>query len=402
MPDLPNSFYILLAVWSVVCNIWLGLWIAQSVARRRGLILQPTAWGEGEPPRVAVVIPARNEAAAIDSCLEHLRGQAYPNWRGLVVDDRSEDATAEIVRGHVADDPRIQLLQVSQRPSGWMGKSYALWLGTRGLDADWFLFIDADCHLEPAAIATAVQHARARSCGMLTLWPRHRGGSFWEHLLIPLLGGVIALWFGTANRKDLTRGPGFANGQFILIQCDAYEAIGGHEAVSRCLIEDVPLGAHAKQQGLRCWAGGGAGLISVRMYDSLSAIRTGWERIYFGALRSRLKVLLSILWVLFGSLLPFVALPVAIGALFVGGRSVTPAYGAIALISLSHLMLIYMVSYRFWGWGGCDRRYLWLYPVSAVFVLWILTRCFITMSINRRICWRGTWYALSPKAVILD
>ncbi len=393
---------ILLAAWSVICNIWLGLWMAQSGARRRGLLLRPKCWANGQAPRVAVVIPARNEANAIGACLRHLRGQTYPNWYGVVVDDRSEDATASVVRKHADDDSRLRLLQVTQRPDAWMGKSYALWHGTRGLACDWLLFIDADCHLEPDAIATAIEAARERGCDLLTLWPRHRGGGFWEHLLIPLLGGVIALWFGTANRKDLTRGPGFANGQFILIRQAAYEAIGGHEAVSRCLIEDVPLGAHAKQHGLRCWAGGGAQLFSVRMYDSLRAIRTGWERIYFGALRSRLKILLSLLWVLLGSLLPFIALPILVFAMLAEGTPIDSTLTAILLVCLSHIILLYLVSYRFWGWGGCDRRYLWLYPLSAFMVLSILARCLITMSFNRRICWRGTWYALSPKAVILD
>jgi chlorobactene glucosyltransferase len=386
--------------WSVICNVWLGLWIAQSIAKRRQLLVQARRYPGNKPPTVTVFVPARNESQMIESCLSSIGKQNYPTWSAIVIDDQSEDDTALKVSRIAEQEPRIELMQVADRPAGWMGKSYALWQGTRGCESDWLLFIDADCELEPSAVSSAIDEAERRDADLLTLWPRHRGGGFWEHLLIPLLGGVIALWFGTANRSDLRRGPGFANGQFILIRRDKYEQIGGHEAVRRCLIEDVPLAALAKRRGLRCWAGGGASLFSVRMYDSLSGICKGWSRILFGALRSRIKVVLSILWVAAGSLLPFVMLPLLIIRTLPIEHASTIDLIFLA-ICINHLVLIALVSWRFWGWGGCDRRYLLLYPLSAVMVLGILLYTLASMCFYRKVIWRGTSYALSPKAVIV-
>jgi len=395
-----NADYLLLAGWSVVCNVWLGLWIAQSIAKRRGLLLTPHVYTGPKPPSVEILIPARNEGQTIRACLDSVAQQDYQDWSATVIDDRSEDQTAMQVQRFVEQDRRFRLLRIHDRPANWMGKTYALSEGTGDCSADWMLFVDVDCLLDPSALSTVMREAERRDVDLLTLWPRHRGGGFWEHLLIPLFGGVIALWYGTANRSDLRRGPGFANGQFILIRRDKYEQMGGHTSVRHCLIEDIPLAEHAKRSGLRCWVGGGAELISVRMYDSLAGICSGGSRILFGALRSRIKLALSIAWVLLGSLLPFVMLPIILFRVFPLDQARTVDLIALGLCA-NHLLMIGLVSWRFWGWGGCDRRYLLLYPLSALCVLAVLCQTLAMMCFRRRVCWRGTRYTLTPKAGII-
>ena len=49
-------------------------------------------------PSVGVIIPARNEAENIEECLASLTKSRYPNFEIIVVDDRSEDGTAELAR----------------------------------------------------------------------------------------------------------------------------------------------------------------------------------------------------------------------------------------------------------------------------------------------------------------
>ncbi len=236
---------------------------------------------------------------------------------------------------------------------------------------------------------------------MLSLWPRNLAESFWEHMLIPLCAAVMALWFGRSNRtKPRSRGA-FANGQFILIRRDTYEQIGGHRAVRRALIEDVPLAELAAREGIKCWTAGGRDLVGVRMYKDFKAIADGWSRIFVGALRSRTKLALSIGWLLVGSLLPFIAGPLILYKL-VTTPDATPLIWAQAGTCLSHLVLLYAVSYRFWKLGHCDRRYLLLYPVSVVVVMALLARAMWWLSVKRIVGWRKTYYNLDSRAMIID
>lgn len=400
----------LLAGWGVVSNVWAGLLLAQHRARRLGVMLTPDTARVAEPAgngcavpddSVCVIIPARNEADTIGDCLTNVLAQDYPRLHVVVIDDRSTDDTAAVAGRLSARDSRLAVHTIDSLPPGWLGKSHALWSATRRVDADWLLFIDADCTLFPGAVRTAIAEARRRDVSMLSLWPRHLAGSFWEHALIPLCAAVMALWFGRANRAGASGRGAFANGQFILIRRDAYERIGGHCAVRRALIEDVPLAEHAARKGLRCWTAGGRDLVGVRMYKDFAGISDGWSRIFVGALRSRVKLLLSIAWLLVGSLLPFVAGPYLLYEMMTTPR-IDPLLWAAGVTCVTHLSLMYIVSIRFWKMGYCDRRYLMLYPLSVVVVVGLLARATWWLSLKRVVGWRNTWYRLDGRAMIVE
>ena len=221
---------ILLSGWAGVCSVWFVLLIAQRRVCRDRLILEPDA--SGDPPveagvtswpSIAVIVPARNEAPTLDACIQSLLNQDYPDLRIVIVDDRSRDATFDAAQRIAGRDPRVRVERVTELPAGWMGKSYALWTGSRAVDADWLLFVDADCTLHPRAVRAAVADALRRCVDLLSLWPRHDARTFWEHMLIPLCGGIIALWFGSRAWQEAERGPAFANGQFLLVRRDVYE-----------------------------------------------------------------------------------------------------------------------------------------------------------------------------------
>jgi chlorobactene glucosyltransferase len=256
---------------------------------------------------VCIVVPARNESANLAKCLRSVLGQDYAALSVVVADDRSEDDTARVAEAFATDDPRLSVRLIKELPSGWLGKSHALWSATRDADVEWLLFLDADCTLDRSAVRTVVAEARRRDVELLTLWPRHASGGFWEHVTIPLCAGIVALWFGSQRVNEPGSRLAFANGQFLLIKREAYERIGGHRSVRSALIEDVPLAEYAKRAGVSCWVASGRDLVAVRMYSGYEAIRDGWARIYVGALRSGTKILLSVAWLLAGSLLPYVA-----------------------------------------------------------------------------------------------
>jgi len=398
-----------IAAWLGVCAIWMGLLVAQIRARRRGLFLEdqgrPAAQDrDAHRPSVCVVIPCRDESRRIVECLASVRSQDWPALDILVVDDRSDDDTGAIVERIAAQDSRVRLLRNDTLPAGWLGKSHALWQGTRTVTSDWILFLDADCTLEPCAVRVAMNEALRRDVDLLTLWPSNRAEGFWEHLLIPLCAGVVALWYGSGRVNVADDKLAFANGQFLLVRREAYERVGGHRSVRRAVIEDIPFAEHAKQRGVRCLVASGRDLFSVRMYSSYGAIRDGWARIYVGALRSGLKIAVSAAWLLFGSLWPCLTSPV----LFVPAVSRIAFPGAeeatlwtLRLCCGLHLALILIVSFRFWGLGACRRRYLLLYPLSVILVLRILWRAWWWLAVRRSIRWSTTEYEIDGKGVIV-
>jgi chlorobactene glucosyltransferase len=387
--------------WANLIGVWLWLLILQVCGRRQGLFLQLEAGKGGQDaerdwPAVRAIVPVRNVGDRARPCLESILGQDYPALTLTVVDDRSEDDTARHVARAVGRDERVRLLRIDSLPAGWLGKSHALWTASSLGDEEWLLFLDDDCLLAPGAVRAAVNYARAQSLDLLTLWPRHLARTFWEHMIIPLCGGIIALWFGSPRVNDPQSRTAFANGQFLLVRRDAYARIGGHACVRDAIIEDVPLAEQAKRGRLRCGVASGAELFGVRMYDRYAAICDGWSRIYVGALRSGLKISLSMLWLCFGSLWPFLVTPAAVGHLLAAGGPPdwrSPVTWA-AVMGLLHAALIAVVSYRFWGYGHCRRVYLWLYPLSVLIVLRILAGAWWQLLIRRRVRWRNTSYAI--------
>ncbi len=401
---------ILLAGWGAICSVWFGLLLAQRRARREGLFLevasgvQVDAMQQDDAPSVCVVIPARNESEGLARCLQNVLRQDYPKLSVLVIDDRSEDATHAVAQECARSDPRVSVQRIDHLPPKWMGKSHALWVGTRSLCTDWLLFVDVDCTLEPRAVSRAIQEARQRDVQLLTLWPQQAAGGFWEHATIPLCGGIIALWFGSQRVNDPRSTLAFANGQFLLFEREAYERIRGHEAVRSAIIEDIPLARNAKKSGLACWVASGRDLVSVRMYDNYSAIVSGWARIYVGALASGTKIALSIVWLILGSLLPYVAavgLAMAFYSVWATGAKVSAELICLAALCANHLILMMLASYRFWGMGGCRRIDLIWYPLSVCVVVRILARSWWWLMIDRSIPWRNTRYGIDRRGRIV-
>lgn len=401
---------ILLAAWGGICSVWIGLLVAQARARRDGLFLEVadrTHVDIPQPnntPSVCVVIAARNESDGLANCLRNVLAQDYSALSVLVVDDRSQDDTHAIAQQFAQSDSRVQVERIDKLPRGWMGKSHALWHGTRSIRADWLLFMDVDCTLTPRAISRAIEEARNRSVQVLTLWPRQAAGGFWEHATIPLCGGIIALWFGSQRVNDPESTLAFANGQFLLFERGAYEQVRGHESVRWAIIEDIPLAEHTKRSGLACWVASGRDLVSVRMYQDYRAIRDGWARIFVGSLRSSTKIAASIVWLIVGSLLPYVAgaaLGMAVYSAQASGAEISIDLLCLAAVCMIHFAAMMMASYRFWGMGGCRRIDLLWYPLSVCVVVRILARSWWWLAISRSIPWRGNRYTIDSRGRIV-
>jgi len=229
------------------------------------------------PLGISAIVPARNEEEVIAGCLESLFEQPEIS-EILVVNDQSTDRTAEIVRGLMAANPRLRLLETQDLPSGWVGKNNAVAIGAREATGSWLLFTDADAVLESGAAAHALQIAQEHQAALVSFSPEQITEKWYEKALIPFVYCRLAKKFSFEAVNDSASGAAAANGQFLMIRRDAYEAIGGHTAVAGEVLEDLALAKRAKAAGIRLWFGSGCGIVRVRMYRSFAAMWQGWKK----------------------------------------------------------------------------------------------------------------------------
>jgi chlorobactene glucosyltransferase len=301
---------------------WLAIvaWLILRAFNQRGLLPGLAA---ASPPQdetaapITVIIPARDEAANIGRCVRSILAQDYPARRVsvIVVDDHSSDDTAAIVCTMAARDPRLRLVASPPLPPRWTGKSHACWIGAQcaAPDGEWLCFIDADVWSASDLLSSAAAAAQARQLDLLSLAPRQELGSFAERLILPC--GLILLSFVQDLRQVQGRSKSevTATGQFMLIRSKAYEATGGHAAVSGAISEDLELARLLKQSGCSVLLLDGARVATTRMY-------TGWRTLWPGLAKNLVDT--------FGGRVPTLAL--ALAAVTLGWAAIAiPVFDAI-------------------------------------------------------------------------
>jgi glycosyltransferase involved in cell wall biosynthesis len=229
------------------------------------------------PPSISAIVPARNEEDVIATCVESLALQPEIS-EILVVNDQSTDKTAGMVRGLLSKIPHLRLLETQNVPPGWVGKNNAVFLGAKEAKSLWLLFTDADAELQPGAAARALQIAEEKSAALISFSPEQITESWYEKALIPFVYTRLAKHFSYDKVNDPASRAAAANGQFLMIHRDAYDAIGGHASVAADVLEDVALAKRAKDAGFRLWFSGGQGIVRARMYRSFAAMWQGWKK----------------------------------------------------------------------------------------------------------------------------
>lgn len=341
---------------------------------------------------MTVILTAKDEELNISDCALRILAQRGVELCLRIVDDRSSDDTPTIADRIAASDPRCHVIHNCDLPEGWLGKSHACWLGATNASSEWLLFTDADVRLEPAAVASAIRCAEDRNLAMFSLWLRDDSVGFWEKLLIPLCGAMIVIWYGHVSERSDARGNAFANGQFLLVRRNAYEACGGHRSVREALIEDIPLAHAVARSGFDVGSALGSELGGVRMYRSLAQVFHGWERIFVGVLSPE-KIIGCLLSILVGSILPMILAPIMFWAVAIVGTRGWPIAWFISGVTQAVVLL--SVSWRFFSLAKCDLRYLWAYPASCCGVVIILLSALTTQLVRQTVLWSGTLYTLS-------
>ncbi len=341
--------------------------------------------------KISVIVPARNEEKNIARCLFHLLRQNYKNFEIIVVDDRSDDRTGHLLQNFKGlSELPFKIIRIEKLPSGWTGKNHAMFVGSKAATGSWLLFTDADTTHQPASLGTAISCAVENKIDFLTLAPETECRTFWEKTVQPLAVSSLALWFNTVEVNNPLSKIVLANGQYILIRKNIYEAVGGNESVKSEVVEDVELAKKVKAAGYAIRFLNGTELYSTRMYSSLKEIKTGWTRIYTYLFNKKVPLILhKIFLFLFFSILPFIVLGLEKFWFFSGSALYNPTVCVISLFACTWIILI-----RFFGNKllKCNPWYALLHPVGSLVMLWVLASCLGRIIFNQPSVWRGDSY----------
>ena len=390
----PEFIYLVLATIILVLGVITVRWIHNQYGI--DISIPPSSPNPEEVQSlISVIVPARNEARNIRRSIEALAAQSYQNLELIVVDDGSTDATPQILKQlqeapKPDSSPEITIINGSALPPGWAGKPHALHQGFQAAQGEWLCFVDADTFANPDLIASTYQAATNLGADMLTILTDQDLGSFWEKVIMPLVFTALSVGFPARRVNDPQKTDAIANGQFILIRRQVYQAVGGHAAVHDQIAEDKALAVLVKGSGFHLVLGDGRELARTRMYTSLPEIWEGWVKNIYLGMQDRPWLLLL------GAITGFVAalaLPLwtilSLAWLAQGGGWIAVLVAAESLILWGYLLynrsqVNQAMDISFW--------YALTLPLGAlIFTAMMLTSAYNVYS-GRGVTWRGRRY----------
>jgi glycosyltransferase involved in cell wall biosynthesis len=341
--------------------------------------------------RLSVIVPARNEAAKIAATLRSLLDSSGVDLEILAVDDRSSDETGAIMdrmaalhdgeRRAGAPAATLRVLHITALPAGWLGKTHAMAVAAREATGEWLLFTDGDVVFAHEALKQGLGFAIASAADHFVLLPTVLQGSLGERIMISFFQ-VAAIW-GTWPWRvpdPRARRDAIGVGAFNLLRREAYEAIGGWEALRMEVVEDLALGFLIKKKGLRQRIALGRGLVSVRWAEGAFGVVENLAKNFFAVFGFRVAALLgfALLFALF-TLFPLAMLATGAAARWAAG------------VMLSAVLLAYRCQSRYQPFSAWQM--IW-FPAASAWMLYILLRSMFVVLVRGGVTWRGTFYPL--------
>lgn len=333
-------------------------------------------------PFISILVPARNEAEAIGSCVKSLLAQEYPRYEVLVLDDDSSDDTWHILESLSANQTHLKIMKGTPLPSDWLGKHWACHQLAMQAGGDLLLFTDADTIHSPGMLENAAAAMESEGADLISALPQQVMHSFPEKLIMPFSYWSIFCFLPLAlayrSRNPLLSA---ATGQFMLFNKAAYRQIGGFESIKQHVVDDVELCKRVRSQGMRWRLLDGRGCYRVRQYNSLGELFEGHTKNLFAGFGGNAAVFTAIwLWLLLAFLLP----PTSFVTGLVSYGPLNPLLwsGAVGIaISLTTWLIAYV---RF----GFPAYLALLYPVTITVMTAIaMSSMFVTVS--KKATWKG-------------
>jgi glycosyltransferase involved in cell wall biosynthesis len=333
---------------------------------------------------VSIIVPARNEEIEIEQTLTRLLQMDYENFEVIAVNDRSSDSTGSIIDRMVGSEEghgRLRVIHIDELPSGWLGKTHAMWMAARQASGNWLLFTDADVLFKPDSLRRALTYAECEAADHVVLFPRMIMKKSGEKMMIAFFQMLFVFGHRPWKVADPKARDHMGVGAFNLIRREVYEKVGTYERLRMEVLDDMKLGKVVKNAGFAQRNVFGADLISLRWAKGASGIVNNLTKNFFAVMSFQWpRAIASCFALTFLNLTPF------LGAIAARGL-VRSGY----LLALVSIFLIYL---------GISRKsdippyYFLLHPVSTSLLVYTMLRSTLLTLGQGGVIWRETFYPL--------
>jgi cellulose synthase/poly-beta-1,6-N-acetylglucosamine synthase-like glycosyltransferase len=337
-------------------------------------------------PRVSIIVPARNEQEHIQMALRSLLALDYDNYEVIVINDRSEDKTGEIIE-EIAADPlthrrRLRVIHVRELPEGWMGKVHAMWTAASAATGEWLLFTDADVIFRPKSLRQTISYAQAENADHLVLLPHFIMKLPGEKMMLAFFQMLFVFGHRPWKVADPKSKDHMGVGAFNLVRRSVYEAVGTYKALRFEVLDDMKPGKVIKDAGFRQRNVYGADLISIRWAKGATGVIRNLTKNSFAILSFQwTRVVASCLVVAFLNLGPFIGLTLSHGWMRIPfAFALTAMFGIYVGMSWHSEVPFY---------------YFVLHPISSVLFIYIMSSSMVLALFRGGIIWRGRFYKLN-------
>ena len=331
--------------------------------------------------QVSVCVPARNEAANIQACVQSILASEHVAVEVLVYDDQSQDETPAIIASMSARDARCRSVPTAPMEAGWNGKQWGCEQMGQASSAQWLLFTDADVRFAPHAVALGLQCAQNSNSDLVSTFPRQMCGSVGEAMVVPLIHFMLLGYLPMAlMRSDARQSLGAGCGQYLLVKRDAWLRAGGHRAFKNSMHDGIQLPRAVRAVGGRTDLFDATDVLSVRMYKGFAATWKGFAKNAFEGLGSMTTLLVFTTLHVLGHVVP-AALLVA----WLCGMQLPPiALGCFLAALVAGILTRALLAIRFHQpWIGVA-----LHPATMLLMTVIQWRSWWLAKTGRR-AWRG-------------
>ena len=336
---------------------------------------------EAEPPLVSVIIPALNEEEKIEAALASMLTLDYPRLEIIVLNDRSSDATPDILERMAGQHPQLRIIHIRELPKGWLGKNHALHLGAARAEGEFLLFTDADVQMAPDTVNRAVARMLEKKLDHLCLtFHPAMPDSLLSMLVVDSLSSLLTMFKPWLISKPNSR-YFIGIGAFNLVYADTYRRFGGHRPIRLCPVDDILLGRLVKESGGSQECLNGCNFVTVPWYNSVGEMADGLRKNILAVIDYRLDLLvLATLVFLCCNILP-------LWGLFFTDGVVRLLCGCIVAVT----GLTLLISTRAFGISPSCLTWFPLTPYIKLYMIW---RAALSTLIQGGIDWRGTFYPL--------
>jgi len=335
-------------------------------------------------PGVSIIVPGCNEQETIEQGLTQLLALDYENYEVIAVDDRSTDRTGEIMDRVAASEAahgRLRVIHVDSLPSGWLGKTHAMWTAGKQASGDWLLFTDADVLFKRDVLRRALVYAESEPADHVVLFPRMIMRQPGEKMMIAFFQTLFVFGHRPWKVAEPDTKDHMGVGAFNMIRRPVYEAIGTYQALRFEVLDDMKLGKVVKAAGYAQRNVFGEDLISIRWARGALGVVRNLTKNFFAVMSFQWpRAVLSCFALAFLNLMPFV------GVWLAHGWARVPY----ALAALS----MYLIYYGMSGMSAVPSYYFFLHPVSTLLFVYTMLRSMMVTLWHGGVTWRGTKYPL--------